>query len=450
MFTTQPDSSKEKPLKILAVLPALIPSTIILVVEPLMYLYKFKKIELRIRLEKLYVRASDLEWADLVIFCRNTDPKHGDILERLLTLNKPYIYELDDNFFELPLDTTDGQYHRAPEQIAQLLNYVKNASLVRVYSSLLEERIKRYTPNTKCVKAPVNLSSIPTIPPPDLMTQKVKIVYSTSRTIADDLSQVFVKDIIRIIKEFGGEIEFHFWGFIPEKLKDFPQVKFHRFISDYRKYMRKMYQQGYDIGLAPMKNDIFHNSKTNNKFREYAACWIAGIYSNSEIYTSSVTDGVTGLLVSNDDGGWYTAITRLIKDASLRKVIQAQSRAVVEAEYSLDNFVALLLSDINSVRNGFFRKESEALILDHTDKSVEGDLQGLSEQSKKFPKIFGLIYSVVTKIRRAVNKHGVFFVFRLAFDEAGRYIQYFLFSCKIKQISFSNWVDSFWPASRKK
>jgi len=116
--------------------------------------------------------------------------------------------------------------------------------------------LKKYTANGKFLKAPVNLVAIPAVSP-NRSSQKLKLVFSTSRTISDDLSRIFVKDMIRVINEFGNTIEIHFWGFVPEELKNLPQVKFHRFMPNYQKYMRKIYEQGYDIGLAPMKNDIF-------------------------------------------------------------------------------------------------------------------------------------------------------------------------------------------------
>src|SRR4030095_5323213 len=185
--------------KILTILPTLNPSSIILVVEPLMYLLDLEKIDLRVRLEKLDARLSDLEWADLVIFCRNTEPAY-DFVESLLSIGTPYIYELDDNLFKLPLNTPEGLYHHAPERFAQLEKYINNANLVRVYSSPLEASIKHYTTKVKFAKSPVNLFLIPSIPP-KRRSRKLKIVFPTSRTISDDLSHIFVKDIYRILRE---------------------------------------------------------------------------------------------------------------------------------------------------------------------------------------------------------------------------------------------------------
>jgi len=432
--------------KILAILPALIPSSIILVVEPLLYFNKLRKAEIRVRLENFYVRSSDMEWADLIVFCRNTEPANDGVLEQILALNKPYIYELDDNFFELSVDSPEGKYHRAPERIAQLEKYIKNASLVRVYSHPLELHIKKYTANGRFLKAPVNLLAIPAVSP-NRSSQKLKLVFSTSRTISDDLSNIFVKDVIRIINEFGNAIEFHFWGFVPEELKRFPSVKFHRFMPNYQKYMRKMYGQGYDIGLAPMKNDAFHNSKTNNKFREYGACWIAGIYSNSEVYSNCVEDGLTGLLVSNAEGEWYQAIVRMLKDVEMRKAIQMQARAIVEKEYSLDIFAEILLNDINSVLREFAPKET--VRVDNIKKAENMKFENEHKPKNLFLRLFDLIRFVFGKMRRSLNNYGLLLSFRLFLDEIGRYAQYFWLSYRIKRVNLYYLITHFSDGIRR-
>jgi glycosyltransferase involved in cell wall biosynthesis len=412
-------------MKILAVLPAVMPSTTILVIEPLLYLFDLGKIELRVRLEALDVRLSDLEWADLIIFCRNTEPAY-DMVENLLALGKPYVYELDDNFFELTPDTSRSKYHRAPERIAQLEKYLKHAMLVRVYSAPLEARVRQVASNVKLVKAPAILYSIPAMPP-QRRSKKLKILFSTSRTVSDNLSQIFIKDLTRVLQEYPDNLEVHFRGFLPEELRAFPSVKFHRFISNYQKYLQKTYEESYDIGLAPMIDDLSHNSKTNNKFREYGACWIAGIYSNAELYASCVEDGKTGLLVSSEEGAWYTAMIKLMKDAELRQSIQKQARTVVEQEYSLDAYAELLLADIKRILQSS-AKYLAAKSFHETRRVTSADHPG---RRSIFTRTIGILANALIKLYRSIREHGLVLTIRLILEQIERYVAYFNLSRRI-------------------
>lgn len=413
--------------KILAILPAIIPSTTILVVDPLIYLLDSGKIELRVRLEKFDTHLSDIEWADLVIFCRNVEPI-GGILERILATDKPYIYELDDNFFELPLDTPEGKYYRDPNRLSMLEKYIKYASLVRVYSPPLEDRIRQYTSKVISVKAPVNLNHLPSTPP-QRDPRKIKIVFSTSRTVADNLAQIFMADLIRIIHEYGNNVEVHFWGYMPAELKGVRSVKLHRFMSNYPKYLRTIYEMGYDIGLAPLKDDLFHNSKTNNKFREYGACWTAGIYSNVDVYKSCVEDGKTGLLVSTEKGAWYEAIKKLINDPARRKRIQEEARILVEWEYAMDTFALLLLDDINRVL-AIHLDRNKAKKYSDQNKIVVNDRASISRNLIQLIEV--LLYGA-QKVLRSIQNNGLRLSIRLALEQFERYVRYFELSRKINQ-----------------
>jgi hypothetical protein len=104
-----------------------------------MQLHRAGHINVKITLEYLTNRQS-LNGADLVVLCRNTEPRYAFLLEMLRSENIPFIYDLDDNFFEVPLHSEIGRYHRSPERLAMLTDYIKSASIVRVYSEPLRER----------------------------------------------------------------------------------------------------------------------------------------------------------------------------------------------------------------------------------------------------------------------------------------------------------------------
>jgi glycosyltransferase involved in cell wall biosynthesis len=420
--------------KVLAILPELIPSSFILVIEPLLKLIKLDKVRVRVRLESVNVRYPDLKWADIVIFCRNASPGYDNILDYLLSDKKPYIYEIDDDLFALPQDVPGREYHSAPERIAKLEKFVTNASLVRVYSSPMETRIRQFTTKVKFRNAPVNLDLFPNTAP-HRVSRKLRIIYATSRTSSDNLSMMLVNDLIRLINNYGKCIEIHFWGFVPDELKRLPSVKFHRFISNYQKYLKLIYNQGYDIGLAPMKNDLFYASKTNNKFREYGACWIAGIYSDSDVYANCVEDSTTGLLISTEGGEWYKAIVKLMHDSNLRQSIQRNARIVVEREYSLNSFAQLLLEDINQV----IRESRNKVVLESLP------LVEFGNQDKHY--YIGLINKgifALKKIHASVNYRGYHYTYRLILKQIEQLIGYIGLSLELV------WLQKIFPLLGKK
>ena len=167
----------------------------------------------------------------------------------------------------------------------------------------------------------------------------LKLVYATSR-LDDSLGQIFLPALRRLMEEEGPRIETHFWG--PQPPAELPAARHHAVIHNYDRFLRRFSAAGFEIGLAPMADDIFHRSKTNTKFREYGACRIAGVYSDVEVYTACVRQGETGLLAANNAESWHRALRQLVDDAPLRRKIQGQARAEVEERYSQEIFEAAL------------------------------------------------------------------------------------------------------------
>ncbi len=329
------DSDRRSQSHVLAILPGFTASTLMNVVGPLLDLERAGKISLEVTLE-FYTLQSSLEKADLVVFCRNTDPRYAWLLETIERSRLPYIYDLDDNLFEIPLNTPLGQYYRTPEQAAMLTHYIERAALVRVYSQPLVERVRPLNPCLELVAAPLDWKLISEKARPQ-ENGPLKIVYVTSRDV-DPLAEIFIPALQKILAEYGPRVQMHFMGCLPAAMRGFSGVHFTRFRHNYQDFMRSFSRQGFAIGLAPLVDDVFHRSKTNNKFREYAACSIAGIYSNVDIYSNSVVNGKTGLLIENTPDAWYAAMKTLIEDGQLRQQISTEARARVRQLYSQEQF----------------------------------------------------------------------------------------------------------------
>jgi glycosyltransferase involved in cell wall biosynthesis len=329
--------------RVLAVLPQLIPSTLIGVVKPLAALHRERRIHLDVTFETSRSRRR-LCQADVVVFCRNTEPRYGSWLDAALGLGRPIIYELDDNFFAIPSDTPQGRYHRDIARLALLERYLREASVVRVYSEALRARIAPLNPRVSRVRGLIDWDLVSSVPP--RLSPPVRIVYATSR-VTDTLAEMFVPDLCRVLDAFHGRVQAWFLGHRPPDLVARPDVHHARFVPDYDVFFGEFTRAGFDIGVAPLLEDEFHRSKSDNKFREYAAARIAGIYSDVEVYRDCVTHGQTGLLVPRVPGAWFEAMARLVEDEALRTKIQDEAWTEARSRYSVQRSAEDWLSHLD-------------------------------------------------------------------------------------------------------
>ncbi len=333
--------------KILAIIPSLIASCQINVLKPLNKLAERGKVEFRWKLETK-ADVTDVDWCDLVIFCRNTEPAYGHLLNAAVCAGKPIIFDLDDNFWDIPFDTDPelARYHRLPPRLAQLEKYLSFSSLVRVYSPVLAERVRAFSNKIKMLKSGFDFSLVSQSPPPAGST--TSIVYATSR-IVDDQYHEFLAGIIRILDVYQDRVSLTICGCKPRELAARKGVKLIPLFPDYDRFLMDFYAQGFDIGLAPLPNTVFHRSKNNTKFRDYGACRVAGVYSNIDVYSSCIEDGRTGILVDNTPESWFAGVARLIENPQLTSSIKEQAYKHVYDNYRQELVEDEWLVDIASV-----------------------------------------------------------------------------------------------------
>lgn len=331
---------------VLTITERLIPSNIIGVVKPMLALQERGTVSFRMRYAAQY-READIQWADVVVLCRSIRPETLTVIELVQRYKKKLVYDIDDNFFALSVSTDLGRYHRHPVHLYVVTELMKNADAVRVYSRPMEKIAEGLNPHTYLLKSYFDFSRIRGIRSQE--HERIRIVYATSRGRADTLAQICIPAVARLLARYPQEVEFYTFGQIPAALKGFPNVYKLKYIQSYDKYLKKFASMGFDIGLAPLLDDTFHNSKTNNKFREYGAMEVCGIYSNAQLYRDCVVDGVNGLLVDNTVEDWYQALSALVEDAALRDRIRRNAKACVQKDYSMDN----TLADWTRILNGF-------------------------------------------------------------------------------------------------
>jgi len=367
--------------KVMAILPALLPSAMIYIVKPLTVLDQRGLIRFTLVTED-QAQYKDIADYDLVVFSRNVNEKFDYLLQEVVGHRIPYFYDLDDNFWELPLDSWVGRHHRAPFRIAQVEKYLQRATLVRVFNPIIEEKVKEsFNENVFHATAGIDTSLVSQVKP-ERNNDKLKITYVTGRGKNDPLYSVFLNELKGILLKYSEQVEAVFFDGVPDELAGFQNVSETPIIYDYDTFIRTLASSGYDIGLGPLLPEPLYLSKTNTKFRDYGLCRIAGIYSSVDVYTNCVEHEKTGLLVGEVQGAWFEAIERLILNRTLREKIQENAYAEIVRNYNQEimenEWLELIGKYTNHPRNWLVKpiepgNETTHISPNNTQKLVLGD-----------------------------------------------------------------------------
>lgn len=148
----------------------------------------------------------------------------------------------------------------------------------------------------------------------------VRIGFAGSIDRVRDIENIISDAIRNTVKRYGKRVEIEFFGAKPS-FADELGLKFTPYCDSYDEYRQIMFENMWNIGLAPMLDTPFNNCKHYNKFIEYSGYGIAGIYSDVKPYNEIVRNGENGLLCENTTEGWTNAISTLIENQNLRQKI---------------------------------------------------------------------------------------------------------------------------------
>ncbi len=246
----------------------------------------------------------------------------------------PYVYVLDDNFFELTCeyDPYNGSFFSHPDVHASLTEFLRGAAAVWLMSKPLESYLRRRLPNlaTRFIEAPVDIALFDRASSESTAIEQSNFVigYPSSRrlNVADLVSEI----VQRCATRWGDSIRFEFIGWCPEHIAEHPNVTVFPLVNDYEAFLRFMLSRRWDAAIAPLGASPFENAKTSLKFREYGAARIPAVYSRCPLFENCVVDGITGLLAHDDADDWLRQIERLKNDRTLRASIAQDARAHVD------------------------------------------------------------------------------------------------------------------------
>lgn len=331
-------------LRVVCIVQSIVPSTEISIIRPFNYLEKKNKISWQLIKESVF-KAETIDHAEVVIFHRNCHPKCQTILNEVKLKKLPVIYEIDDNYFELPEELPIGRYLRHPIVKKTIETLLRSADIVKIGSPELQPIISKYNHNLVYQPYSVDFDLLKNMS--IVNNPYLTIGYAGTINHCQDF-RFMLNPIKQLTKEFPN-IHWDFIGCAPEGMDKIPNYHYTPFIPDYASFLKELYRRNWQIGLSPVL-DLPHNRcKTDNKLREYSACHIAGIYSNIPPYSLNVQPNRTGILVNNTEEAWYKAMKSLIENEHLRSSIADQAYQWVSRNRSVPVVANLWLNLFHEV-----------------------------------------------------------------------------------------------------
>src|SRR5581483_5614809 len=251
--------------RVVAALPELFPSTVLNVAKPLLRLVEAGAIDLELALH-VTVRARQIQQADVLVLSHTINPAHAWMLDCAQAAGTPLIYDIDENLLEPPDDIPGLEFHRDPARQATVRRALTQAVLVRTYAPALQRYLCRFNEHVVRTDGPVDWRLVPEAVQRD--HQRVRVVYATSRTTEDTIGAMVVEPLRRLL-DTEPTVDLTLWGPQFGDLAGHPRVRFRPFVRGYDRYFQEFARAGFDIGVAPMPNEVFYQSKTATKFREY-------------------------------------------------------------------------------------------------------------------------------------------------------------------------------------
>lgn len=331
--------------KVLAFCLKEIPSATVGVVSTLNILKKKGYIDFCFK-ETLAVTEQEVAWADIVVCIRGCENIEREIMKEGQRLGKFLIYFMDDDLLNIPKNSASALYFDLPHIRDNILGIIKLSNCLWTTNINLLKKYESYVESAVTINAPSllleNTASFPTKEKDD----KITIGFAGSIDHGSYLNDFLKQIVFDVLELYPHNVYFEFFGAKPDFIELSDRILHIPYANNYDEYKKMMKSRSWDVGLAPLPSTEFHSCKYFNKYLEYGAIGVPGIYSNVEPYVFVVEEGKTGLLVDNNYDDWLKAIETLINNKELNRKIKEQSYKQLQEAFTSEKIAEEVLSKI--------------------------------------------------------------------------------------------------------
>lgn len=269
--------------------------------------------------------------SDVVILVRSDSDMALQLVKTLKKRDKYIIYVLDDDILDIADGLVSSKYYKSVCVQKRIKKIMSCCDMLLSPSELLLQKYKGYFHTSAIIEEPAlgeNRKATHS-------KKQIKIGFAGSIDRKADIESILNNTIHEITTKYKDKIKFEFFGAKPD-IVDELNLNYYPYTENYELYQKKLEELNWDIGLAPMPNTNFHQCKHYNKYIEYSAYGIIGIYSNIMPYTKVIKNGINGILCDNVTQEWTKAISYLIDNEIVRKELLDNIENIKKEKFSLD------------------------------------------------------------------------------------------------------------------
>lgn len=261
---------------------------------------------------------------------------------------KPILVEIDDDIFNVEPSNL-GSYGYYPGSNAEYYveQQLRNAHGVICSTNWLAKQMKKYNPCTWVIPNSIDFKLWDNLKKPQ-RHKNIRIGWSGSDSHDEDLK--IIKQIVPEVLRKHKNVEFIFFGGMPKGIETSKRIICIRKWADILHYPQVLKDQGFDIGLAPLKDNLFNRSKSNLRYLEYSALKIPTISSPVEPF-DHIEQNISGIK-AQEPSEWIQAIDSLIKDREYRRSVGFNAYEYVKKEHNAEITAKKYVDLLKSIHTG--------------------------------------------------------------------------------------------------
>lgn len=252
----------------------------------------------------------------------------------------PIITEMDDDVTWTPADHPASKHYTPGSSLVHTaISQIRVSDGLIVSTPWLKEVYAEHNPDIEVLPNAIDFKKWDRVKPSK--KKGVRIGFAGGASHVEDLRMV--EGALRNVLKNNRDVRLVLVHCVPDFLRDVPGVIGVHDWARIDKYPKFLAKQGFDIGIAPLVDNLFNRCKSNLRWLEYSALGIPTVASKVGHFRQTIHHGNDGFLAESPEK-FEAYLQRLISNAKLRREVGMSANARVRLDFNLDRISHQYLS----------------------------------------------------------------------------------------------------------